>query len=289
MTHEILVLRTALGDHDHVKPLRDGRVTSDRLRLEFNDIRPLPKAFRTMVRGDDLDLSEMAVVTHLLAHHYGKPMTGLAIPLWSRLPHTNLVCAETSAIAGPKDLEGTRVGVRAYAQTSGVWVRGVLETEYGVDLDRIQWGTMEDAHLAEYIDPPIAKRYPPAPPLRDLMMQGEFSAIMGERVVDPTGIRSVIPDATNAALAWIKRTGHFPINHGLTIRNDLLAQYPWLAAELMDLFTRARDVAVADGATPPPAYGFAANQGALQLLLDFSARQQITPRRYDAQELFLPL
>lgn len=289
MTQEILVLRTAVGDHDHVKPLRDGRVASDRLRLKFHDIRPLPKAFRTMVRGDDLDLSEMAVVTHLLAHHYGKPMSGLAIPLWSRLPHTNLVCTETSNIACPKDLEGTRVGVRAYAQTSGVWVRGLLETEYGVDLDRIQWGTMEDAHLVEYVDPPSATRYPTATPLRDLMMQGEFSAIMGERVVDPTGIRSVIPDATKAAMAWIKRTGRFPINHGLTVRTALLDQHPWLAAELMDLFIRARDVAVADGATPPPTYGFAANAGALQLLLDFSARQQITPRRYDAQELFLPL
>lgn len=289
MTQQILVLRMAVGDHDHVKPLRDGRVTSDRVQLDFHDIRPLPKAFRTMVRGDDLDVSEMAVVTHLLAHHYGKPMTGLAIPLWSRLPHTNLVCAETSQIVSPKDLEDTRVGVRAYAQTSGVWVRGVLETEYGVDLDRIQWGTMEDAHLAEYDDPPGATRYPPAPLLRDLMMQGEFSAIMGERVVDPTGVRSVIPDPTEAALAWVKKTGYFPVNHGLTVRTALLDQHPWLAAELMDLFIRARNVAIVDGATPPPSYGFEANAGALQLLLDFSVRQKITPRRYDAQELFLPL
>ena len=288
-TGKKLVLRTAVGDHDHVKPLRDGKVTSDRVQFDFVDIRPLPKAFRTMVRGGDLDLSEMAVVTHLLAHHYGKPITGLAIPLWSRLPHTNLVCRDGGEITGPKDLEGTRVGVRAYAQTSGVWVRGVLETEYGVDLDRIKWGTMEDAHLEEYVDPPNATRYPPEPALRALMMQGEFAAIMGERVVDPAGIRPVISDATAAAQAWIARTGHFPVNHGLTIRSALLADHPWLASELMDVFTRARDVAVAEGAAPPPAYGFDANAGSLQLLLDFSARQQITPRRYQAEELFLSL
>ncbi|MFN4129860.1 MAG: hypothetical protein ACK4GC_08590 [Paracoccaceae bacterium] len=286
---DFLILRTAVGDHDHVRPLREGKVSSDRVHFDFVDIRPLPKAFRAMVRGADLDLSEMAVVTHLLAHHYGRPITGLAIPLWSRLPHTNLVCAEGAGIAGPKDLEGKRVGVRAYAQTSGVWVRGVLETEYGVDLDRIRWGTMEDAHLAEYVDPPNATRYPPEPPLRALMMAGEFAAIMGERVVDPSGIRSVIPDATAAAEAWIAKTGHFPVNHGVTIRSALLAEHPWLATELMDLFTRARNVAIAEGAVPPPAYGFDANAGSLQLLLDFSVRQQITPRRYAAEELFLPL
>ena len=90
-----------MGQHDHVKPLRDGRVTSSRVVLEFVDIEPLPKAFRQMVRGDGLDVSEMAVVTHLLAHHFGKPIGGIAIPLWSRLPHTNLVCPADSASASP--------------------------------------------------------------------------------------------------------------------------------------------------------------------------------------------
>lgn len=286
---EQLVLRTALGAHAHVKPLRDGRVTSDRVIFAFEDYDPLPKAFRAMVRGEALDVSEMAVVTHLMAHHFGRQLTGLAIPLWSRLPHTNLVCKADSGIAGPKDLEGTRVGVRAYGQTSGVWVRGVLESAYGVDLDTISWGTMEDSHLPEYQDPASCHRYPPKPPLRDLMMQGEFSAIMGERVVDPSGIRSVIPDAEAAGRAWVAETGLFPINHGLVIRNDLLTAHPWLAAELMDLFTRARNMAVAEGAEPPPAYGFAANQASIQLLLDHSARQEITPRRYAAEELFLTL
>lgn len=287
---ERLVLRTALGKHAHVAPLRDGRVTSDRITFDFVDIEPLPKAFRLMVRGNDLDISEMAVVTHLMAHHFGKPFIGLAIPLWSRLPHTNLVCVEGAGVSGPKDLEGRRVGVRAYGQTSGVWVRGVLESEYGVDLDKITWGTMEDSHLEEYVDPPSCIRYTPPPALRDLMIQGEFAAIMGERVVDPTGIRTVIPNATEAALDWIGRTGLFPINHGLVVRNALVEAHPWLAPELMDLFTRARDIAVAeDGAEAPPPYGLEANLASLQLAFDFSARQLITPRRYAAEELFLPI
>lgn len=287
---EKLVLRTALGAHAHIRPLRDGRVASDRIAFDWIDMDPLPKAFRLMVRGDALDLSELAVVTHLMAHHFEKPIIGLAIPLWSRLPHTNLVCDAERPIEGPKDLERRRVGVRAYGQTSGVWVRGVLQHEYGVDLDSIVWGTMEDSHLSEYEDPASCVRYTPPPSLRELMMEGEFAGIMGERIVDPTGIRTVIPDATEAALDWIRRTGLFPINHGLTIRTDLVRDHPWLAGALMDLFRQAREIAVAeDGAEAPPEYGFAANRASLQLAMDFSFEQKITPRRYTAEELFLPV
>jgi 4,5-dihydroxyphthalate decarboxylase len=284
---EQLVLRTAVGKHQHVKPLKDGRVTSRRVRLDFHDYEPLPKAFRTMVRGDGLDVSEMAVVTHLLAHRYGKPIIGIAIPLWSRLPHTNLVCRADSAITGPRDLEDTKVGVRAYAQTSGVWVRGILQHEYGVDVNGITWVTMEDAHLAEYKDPSIAVRNASSLALRPLMMAGELSAIMGEREVDPSGIRPVIPDAEKTAKAWIARTGIYPINHVLTLRNALLADHPWLAQELMELFEEGRRIAVQDdGAVPPPAYGLEANRASLQRAFDFSAEQQITERAYKVDELF---
>src|SRR5262245_54870219 len=131
---EPLVLRTAVGKHEHVQPLKDGSVTSERLKLEFQEFDPLPKAFRTMVRGDDLDVSEMALTTHLVAYDLGRKITGLPIPLWRRLHHDNLVCAAGSSLEGPKALEGQRVGVRAYTQTTGVWIRGILKTEYGVDL-----------------------------------------------------------------------------------------------------------------------------------------------------------
>lgn len=281
-----LHLRVALGRHDHVKPLRDGRVTSPRLSLEFVDYEPLPKAFREMVRGDTLDVAEMAVVTHLLAHHYGRPIRGLAIPLWSRLPHTNLICAEQSDIRGAADLNGKKIGVRAYAQTSGVWVRGILASDYGVDLRSVTWGTMEDAHLPEYVDPPDTRRYTSPPALRELLLRGEFAAIMGERVVDPAGIRPVIPAARKSALEWIDRTGIQPINHILTLKTSLSAEHPWLAQELLDLFGRARAVAIAAGAAPPPVYGLEPNRASLQLCLQYSYEQGITPRLYDAGEMY---
>jgi 4,5-dihydroxyphthalate decarboxylase len=286
---EKLRLRTALGKHAHVAPLRDGRVASSRLELDFVDIEPLPKAFRQMVRGDDLDISEMAVVTHLLAHHFGRAIRGLAVPLWSRLPHTNLVCPLESNIRQPGDLNGKAVGVRAYAQTSGVWVRGILKSEYGVDLDSILWGTMEDAHLSEYVDPTNTKRYTPPPTLRELMMRGEFAAIMGERDVDPNGIRPVVPDATAAAHDWIKRSGIYPINHILTVKSTVVAANPWLGGELMDMFVKARELSIDGGAEAPPAYGFEKNANSLQRCMEFSADQKVTPRVYDVAEMFLPV
>jgi len=285
---ETLRLRIALGKHDHVRPLRDGRAASPRIAFEFVDVEPLPKAFRQMVRGEGLDVSEMAVVTHFLAHHFGKPIKGLAIPLWSRLPHTNLVCPVGSAIREPRDLNGKKVGVRAYAQTSGVWVRGIMATDYGVDLDSITWGTMEDAHLAEYADPANTCRYAPSPALRDLMMQGEFAAIMGERIVDPSGVRPLIADAAAAAHDWIRRTGIHPINHVLTIKTALVAENPWLPEELMAVFNLARELAIADGAEPPPVYGFAHNRDSLQCCARFSEDQRITPHVYDVGEMFYP-
>lgn len=284
-----LALRIALGNHAHVAPLRDGRVSSSRVAFEFRDFHPLPDAFRAMVRGGDLDVSEMAVVTHLLAHHFGKPVTGLAIPLWSRLPHVNLVCKEASAISGPKDLEGTLSGVRAYAQTSGVWVRGILQHDYGVDLGAIRWLTMEDAHLAEFVDPPNCRRNTGGRGLRKLLFDGELAAIMGERVVDPGGIRPVIADAEDAAHAWIARNGHGAINHILSVRTDLLKTHVWLAAELGRLFDEAREIAVAEGADAPPEYGMTRNHASLQMCLDFSAEQWVTPRRYLVEEMFVPV
>jgi len=281
-----LVLKTALGKHDHVKPLKDGRVRSRRVELAFEEFEPLPKAFRTMVRGGDLDVSEMAIVTHLLAHHYGKPITGLAIPLWSRLPHTNLVCPIGSSVENPRDLAGTKVGVRAYAQTSGVWVRGFLQHEYGLDLDGITWVTMEDAHLSEYEDPSNTERNRSDLALRPLMLSGALSAIMGEREVDPSGIRTVIPDAEATAAAWIARTGIVPINHTLTVKSALVEDHPWLRGELTEMFEEARRIAIADGAPPPPAYGLEQNRESLQLAFAYSAEQRITPRIYDVNELY---
>ncbi|HEY0295409.1 MAG TPA: ABC transporter substrate-binding protein [Bordetella sp.] len=285
--HKALHLRAALGDHAHVAPLKDGRVTSPLLEWEFIEFKPLPAAFRRLLREGDLDLSEMAVASHLLGLDAGRPITALPIPLWGRLPHGNLLCLRDSPIRTPRDLEGRRVGVRSYAQTSGVWVRGILQTAYGVDPDRITWVTLEDAHVAEFADPPNAIRAAPGARLRDLLQAGEVQAIMGEREIDPAGVRTVIPDAEAAGRAWAASQRIDPIHHIVTLRRELLAGRPWLAAELMHLFEQARRVAQGDGPAATPDYGLAPNRRSLDAILDYSYAQQLTRRRYAADDIFV--
>jgi 4,5-dihydroxyphthalate decarboxylase len=283
---EPLVLRTALGKHDHVKPLRDGTVTSGRLRLEFIDFDPLPKAFRQMVRNLDIDVCEMALTTHALAHRFGKPISGLPIPLWRRLHHGNLVCAANSDVQGPVDLQGRKVGVRAYSQTTGVWIRGILQAEYGVDLDSITWVTMEDALVAEYQDPPNAVRSTSGKGLRELLLSGELAAIMGERNADPADVRMVIPNADEAAVEWSRRAAIFPVNHIVSVRTELLQQHPWLAEELTSLFGEAKAKAGGSAMDASLPYGLEPNRRSMQMLLDFAAQQKLTPRAYQVDELF---
>jgi 4,5-dihydroxyphthalate decarboxylase len=280
-----LVLRIALGKHEHVKPLKDGQVQSDLVRLDFVEFDPLPKAFRYMVRGGDLDVSEMALTTHLLAHHYRNRLTALPVPLWRRLHHSNLVCAASSKIAGPADLQGKKVGVRAYSQTTGVWIRGILASQYGVDLNKVTWVTMEDAHVAEYQDPSGVVRHTGSKGLRDLLLSGELAAIMGERDVDPANVRPVIADAEAAAEKWSRETGIFPVNHVVSVRSDLLQQHSWLGEELMRMFEAARVKSGARGTAALP-YGLEPNRSAMQMLLDFAADQRLTPRTYRVDELF---
>jgi 4,5-dihydroxyphthalate decarboxylase len=280
---DLLVLRAVIGKHDHVRPLWDGTVTSERVKLELIEVNPLPKAFRQMVRTLDYDLCEMALTTQALAHRYEKPITALPIPVWRRLHHSNLVCAADSDIRGPQDLVGKKVGVRAYSQTTGVWIRGILRSEYGIDINSITWVTMEDAHVAEYNDPPNAVRNTSGNGLRELLLSGELAAIMGERNVDPQNVRAVIPDANAAAEAWSRATGIFPVNHIIAVKSDILRQHPWLAAELMTMFVAAKRKAGGGDEHP---YGLEPNRQSMQMLLDFAAQQQLTPRIYTVDEIF---
>jgi 4,5-dihydroxyphthalate decarboxylase len=281
---ETLKLRVALGKHDHLRALRDGAVRSDRIAFEFLEFDPIPKAFRQMIRSLDIDVSEMALTTQAIAHSFGKPITALPIPVWRRLHHDNLVTTAASEIGGPQDLVGKRVGVRAYSQTTGVWIRGILETEYGVAPERVTWVTKEDAHVAEYRDPPNVVRDDTAS-LRDLLFSGEVAAIMGERNVDPSGIRTVIPDAAAAGREWSKRAGVLPVNHIIAVRTALLDEHRWLAGELMRLFEAARQ-ATPGGPDAQIVYGFEPNRAAIEMLLGFAARQGLTPRAYAPEELF---
>lgn len=279
---EPLVLRTALGLSPLVRALKDGRTTSDRVRFDFVDVEPVTRAFRRMTRAMEFDLCEMALTTHAQARAFGKPITALPVVLLRGLHHGALICRHDSTLRGPADLVGKRIGVRAWSQTTGVWVRGVLRDEYGVAHGSMTWVTEEDAHVQEFVDPPFVQRMSAGQDLRAMLLSGEIDAAVALAGFDPAVVRTVIPNADAAAAEWSSRTGVYPINHIVVVKDALLAAHPWLGDELMRLFLASRKLA-----DDTVLYGVDANRPAIELLMRYAAEQGLIPRPYRVDELFV--
>jgi 4,5-dihydroxyphthalate decarboxylase len=276
-----VVLRTALGKSPLVRALKDGTIASDRVGFDFIDVDPVTRAFRRMTRAMEFDLCEIALTTHAQARAYGKPITALPVVLLRGLHHGALICRRDAPLRGPADLVGRRVGVRAWSQTTGVWVRGILHDECGIAPDSMAWVTEEDAHVQEFSDPPFVQRIAPGQDLRAMLLAGEIDAGIA-LAMDAASVRTVISDADAAAAEWSRRTGVFPINHVVVVKDALLAEHPWLAGELMRLFAAAKQRA--DDSVP---YGIAANRPAIELLMRYAAEQGLIPRAYAVEELFV--
>lgn len=292
---EAVVLRTALGKSPLVRALKDDVVTSDRVRFEFVDVDPITRAFRRMTRAMEFDLCEIALTTHAQARAYGKAITALPVVLLRGFHHGALICRRDSPLHGPAGLVGKRIGVRAWSQTTGVWVRGILQDDYGVAPDAMTWITEEDAHVQEFTDPPFVTRMAAGQDLRTMLLSGEIDAAIALAGIDPAQIRTVIPDADAAAAAWYRKTGAYPVNHVVVVKDVLLAEHSWLAAELMRLFVESKRRAPAPASSPltalvgddPEPYGIAANRPAIELLIRYAAQQKLIPRAYGVEELFV--
>ena len=190
-----LKLSVAIGKHPHTAALREGRVTSTLATLDFADIPTINRAFAPMVREQRFDVCEMAIATFLQAKAYGKPLVLLPVTLAARFQQLALLCRSDSQIHGPKDLAGCRVGVRAYSQTTGVWLRGILAHEHGVRPEDVRSVTFEGAHVAEYNDPPWVERAAAGNDLVGMLQQGKLDAIIvGNELPDAPGLRTVFPD-----------------------------------------------------------------------------------------------
>src|SRR3954453_22421729 len=214
MTNDQTVLSTAIGNYRHTEALKSGRIASDRLRLEFADIPTINRAFAPMVREHRFDFCEMAIATFLQAKAWGKPLVLLPVVMAARFQQSALLCRADGDIKGPADLAGRRVGVRAYSQTTGMWLRGILADEYGIEPASIRWVTFEDAHVHEYQDPPWAERAPPGSDLLSMLRAGEVDAIIvGNEIPDDSDLRPVFPDVAASAKRFWDAHVFIPVNH----------------------------------------------------------------------------
>ncbi len=299
------VLKTAIATYAHTKALKDGTVTAPGIRLEHVDVSPIVGAFRRMCRGLEFDVSEMAITTYLTAKAYGKPFTALPVFIMRQFHHSPIVYNVNSGVKSPRDLEGKKVGVRAYTVTTGVWVRGILATEYGVDLDKITWVVVDEEHVQEYQKPPNVMERPGAN-LGDMVAKGELAAAIGAGQVNSPDVKSLIPNARDAEAAWYRKTGIYPINHTVVVKDALLSADPTLAPRLFKAFVDAKAVFLAQlssgaeltadakalaerravvGDDPLP-YGLARNRKAMDAVIAFARDQKILPRPVKPEEMF---
>jgi 4,5-dihydroxyphthalate decarboxylase len=285
-------LKSVIRTTPLVEALKDGRVEPRGYSFAFEEVQPVTRAFRIMSRQLAYDVCEMAATTYLVARDHGKPFTALPVFLTRGLHHGAVRAREPG---DPKALEGKRVGVnRGYTVTTGVWARGILATEYGVDLDSITWVRSDDEHIAEFEPPPNVEDLPEGTELTDL------PAVVGD--VRSDELVPLIEDADAAAERALAERGLWPVNHLVVVKDELLAEHPDLAAALVDAFERAKQLYLAGGDVlplhrrvqeiiggDPLQNGVEANRAVLEQLVDHAVAQKILTRRPSVDELFVRL
>jgi 4,5-dihydroxyphthalate decarboxylase len=285
---EVTALNVALDDYPHTLPLKRGEISSPGLALTFTDIRPANRFFKPMVRELKFDVSEMAIATFVQAKSYGKPLVLLPATMMGRFQQGTLLCRAAKPVT-PAELSGKRVGVRSYSQTTAVWVRGILQNDYGVDVDRIHWVTQEDGHLAEYREPAGVERVGPEKNLLNMLREGDLdAAIYGADLPKDPALTSVITDPEAQAQAWFAKHRVVPVNHMVVVTETLAKSNPHAVREIYRLLAQGKKAAggPAPGAIDFLPFGFEACRPALQTVIDYALQQKLIERKIAVEELY---
>jgi 4,5-dihydroxyphthalate decarboxylase len=282
-------LRIALGDYPHTAPLKSKQITSASVALDFADIKPVYKAFAEMVRKTAYDVSEMAIVTYLQAKSYGKPLVLMPCVMLGRFQHGTLLYNAERGKLSLSDLPGRRVGVRSYTQTTGTWLRGHLQNDYGVDIYRVHWVNFEDAHVLEYRDPPFVERASEDKNLLKMVQEGELDAgIFGAELPTDPRLMSVIPDPEAETQRWRAKHGVVPLNHMVVVTESLSKSKPEAVREVFRMIKQAKQAAGMPkaGAIDFHPLGIEACRPALKMIINYAVQQKLIPRPFEVDELF---
>jgi 4,5-dihydroxyphthalate decarboxylase len=305
----IPAFKTVTRTQGNNQALKDGTVKPVNFAFDFIDVPVLVDGFRRMVRGLEFDISEMAITTYICAKAHGKRMTALPIFLVRAFHHGAIMVNTKAGIRTPKDLEGKRVGVnRGYTVTTGVWARSVLQDEYGVDLSKITWVLSGDEHVAEYQPPANVVPIEQGKKMSEMLVGGELAAAIGVEVDHPD-VKPLIANALDAGINALQSRGHYPINHLMVIKDDVLSAHPTLAVDVFNAFVESKRVylqrlkagqidkptaidtmhqRVMSITGDPLPYGIAPNRQVLEELIGHVVKQGIITRHVTVDELFAP-
>lgn len=272
-------LRTLLGDHPCTAALKNGSISSDSVTLDFADYSPTHKGFKPMVREQAFDVSEMAIVTYLMAKSFGKPMVLLPSVVMARFQHAFALYNARLGTLTPAGLNNKRVGIRSFTTTTGAWLRGILANDYGVDLNSIDWVTFEDAHVAEFRD--TTARAPQDKQIIRMLVDGELDAVLGEKSDHPD-LKPLFPDVGNEEKTWFAKHQVKPINHMVVVSEALSTRHPQAVREVFRLLRES------EASSPAASPGFGAEEmdRSLQMIIRYTAQQGLIPREFAVDELF---
>jgi 4,5-dihydroxyphthalate decarboxylase len=313
-------LKVAIAEFPHTSAIRSGAIPIEGVDPEIITVQPQIGAFRRMVRQVEFDVCEIAPTTYIIARAYGAPFVALPIFVTRNFHHGGLQVRPDAGIKHPKDLEGHKVGVRAYSVTTGVWTRAILMNEFGVDNSKITWVVDDEEHVQQLRLPSNVIHTAPGASLYDMIMNGElvagFHGAAGiGRTGNPTGgwktvdvhYPDLFPTASELEAEWYSRTGIYPMHGTIVVKDSVLKEHPWVAKSLYNAFAQAKadwlkkfqtgeDTGPTDkkyrklskivGPDPLP-YGMEANLKTIQALEDTAFKQKLTPRRMSLDELFV--
>lgn len=308
----------ACGDYDRTQPLIDGTVRPEGLELNWLTL-PHHEIWTRMLNYYEFDASELSLSSYLIARTLGRPL--IAIPVFPAraFRHSCIFINTQGGIREPRDLMGRRVGLAEFQQTATVWVRGILQHEYGVSLEKIQWFTWVKRSRMEIEMPRhySIQQIPPGKNADQMLAGGELDAVICANlfpsfVNGAPNVRRLFEDYQEVEAAYYKKTGIFPIMHTVAIREELWKESPWIATSLFKAFQKAKELAyqrVNDlspykismvwfrepvreqreifGDDPWP-YGLAKNRHVVETLMGYLYEQGLAKTKLKIEELFAP-
>jgi len=321
-----LPISIAMASNPRTWPIFDGKVEPDGITLIPSAVHP-SELFWRQLRFADFDVSEMSFSSLLMAKAKGdERWVGLPIFTTRKFFHAEILVRTDSGIGKPADLKGKRVGVPEYQQTAALWTRGALEHEFGVaprDMEFWMERTPSHSHRAAigFTPPPgvTIRQIPAEKSIGSMMLSGELEAVI-HYIVNPNlvdrstadlwshpAVKPLFPDPLAEGVRYYRKTGIFPINHGMVIRREIAEKHPWVVLNLYKAFARANEMADRERVehaeyyraaglltreagdalrVPLVRHGIVANRNVLETAARYSHEQGLTPRLLALEEVF---
>ena len=309
-------LTLAIGDYEIVRALKEGTVRPDGIELTvLTDMDSTTRHWR-FLRNQDFDVGEVSCSSYLVSRDQGLPFHAIPVFLHRRFRHGFIFINTTKGIEKPADLIGGRIGVKQFQSSANLWMRGILEHEYGVPHKSVEWLAELDESI-EFTPPPDLRltRLGHDKSVETMLAEGELDALLHPDLIKPLRdkdprVGRLFPNFKQEEIAFYKKTGAFPIMHVMGIRQDIVERHPWVPINLYHAFNEAKDIAMKRMENPrivplawyreaweeqeeilgpdPWENGLGdANRKQLEMLVGYSHEQGLISRRIPLDELFL--